>query len=335
MRHGISIFLMVVAFLCFGCSVDDSFLETNDGFNGMEQIHTKVDSTYYYHNFWTYSMMRHHYYWNTEMPDSTTLDFAEHPTKFFNSLLSSQDRFSWCEVNTDYRPSGYNPGSTVSFDSVYMQSGKKIGYAIYDEFNDSADIRGFAVRMKKSQIDEMVLDLRYNPGGYASTCSDFASLFVPTGYLGELFQIQRYNETLTNEKVSKYGYGEDYVYLKSSEWFQMWGLNLDRLIVLVSERTASASEALIVGLRPYMEVVVIGTKTCGKDVGSYTIADSDYRYQLQPITFKYYNALNESTPEDGIIPDIIVQDDMKVERGDTNEVLLKAALQYIEDNPLN
>ena len=99
--------------------------------------------------------------------------------------------------------------------------------------------------------------------------------------------------------------------------------------MLTTKNTASASEALIIGLRPYMKVITIGTTSCGKDVGSYTIADNRYKYQLQPITFRYYNALNYSTPVTGIVPDIQVQDDLSHQRGDTNEALLHAAINYL------
>ena len=96
--------------------------------------------------------MRHHYYWNTEMPDSSTLDFTVDPAKFFTTLLSEKDRFSWCEVNRDYKTRGVNPGSTVPFDSVYVFNNQKIGYPIYDQFDDNVDIRSFAVRMKSAKI---------------------------------------------------------------------------------------------------------------------------------------------------------------------------------------
>ena len=182
----------------------------------------------------------------------------------------------------------------------------------------------------------MILDLRYNPGGYVSTCNELASFFVPTEHLGKLYQQQYYNETITKEKAEKYhNNGVDSVYLKSGSWYEQWGLNLKRLIVLTTQNTASSSEALVVGLRPYMNVIVIGTQTCGKDVGSYTIVDNNYKYLLQPITFKYYNSKMESTPEEGLIPDVIVEDDKKVKRGNVEEALLKTALKFIEDNPLD
>ena len=331
MKSGILVFLFV-AFYLIGCS-EDSFLSDTDEIIDNSEVETLSNKD---NNQWIYNQMRHHYYWNTEMPDSSTLDFTVDPAKFFTTLLSEKDRFSWCEVNRDYKTRGVNPGSTVSFDSVYVFNNQKIGYAIYDQFDDNADIRSFAVRMKSAKISEMILDLRYNPGGYVSTCNELASFFVPTEHLGKLYQQQYYNKTITKEKAEKsQNNGVDSVYLKSGSWYEQWGLNLKRLIVLSTINTASSSEALVVGLRAYMDVVIIGTQTCGKDVGSYTIVDNNYKYMLQPITFKYYNSRMESTPEEGLIPDVIVEDDKKIKRGNVDEALLKAALKYIEENPIN
>lgn len=333
MKSGILVFLFVNCLFIIGCSEEDSFLPVG---NVKIETSDKQDKENIFNNRWIYSQMQYHYLWNTEMPDSSKLDLTIDPVKFFTTLLSEKDRFSWCEVNRDYKTRGVNEGSTVSFDSVYVLKNKKIGYAIYDQFDDNADIRSFAVRMKKSEINEMILDLRYNPGGYVSTCNELASFFVPKEHLGKLYQQQYYNETITKEKAEKYhNNGVDSVYLKSGSWYEQWGLNLKRLIVLTTQNTASSSEALVVGLRPYMNVIVIGTQTCGKDVGSYTIVDNNYKYLLQPITFKYYNSKMESTPEEGLIPDVIVEDDKKVKRGNVEEALLKTALKFIEDNPLD
>lgn len=331
-KTGISKFLLVCLFL-LGCSTEDSFLENKDEIiddSSTEEL-SNIDN-----NQWIFTQMKHHYYWNSEMPDSSKIDFTIDPVKFFNTLLSNKDRFSWCEINRDYQARGVNQGSTVSFDSVYVLNNQKIGYAIYDQFDDNADIRSLAVKMKNAKIDEMILDLRYNPGGYVSTCNELASFFVPTEHLGKLYQQQYYNKTITKEKAEKYhNNGVDSVYLKSGSWYEQWGLNLKRLIVLSTKNTASSSEALVVGLRPYMSVIVIGTQTCGKDVGSYTIVDNNYKYLLQPITFKYYNSRMESTPEEGLIPDVIVEDDKRIKRGNVDEALLKSALKYIEENPIN
>lgn len=360
------------------------------------------------HNEWTYRQMSHHYFWYTEMPDSSTVDFSLEPPKFFEALKSRQDRFSWCEANTEYQKDTgsasigfeYQPyrdkkgnlinqilyvesaqlkkeglkrgmwvsisqnspqevtlqkghikdgifvkekdirymlstirntslNSTVSLDSVYSINGQKIGYVIYDNFEASTDVIQIAVKFKNKGIDNLILDLRYNPGGYVATAEYLASLIVPHQALGKIYQKQRYNDKITQEETSELNNGYRYVYFHTEASMASRNLNLPRVVILTTENTASASESTIIGLRPYMQVITIGTTTYGKDVGSYTIADNRYKYQLQPITFRYYNALNDSTPESGIPPTIRVDDDLSHERGDTREALLKTALEYL------
>lgn len=227
---------------------------------------------------------------------------------------------------------GRNLAPTISLDSIYTINDKRIGYFIYDQFDSSTDVAQIAIKLKNKGIDELILDLRYNPGGYVSTSNYLASLLVKSEHLGKLFQIQKFNDKLTNERINNGKKEYDFVYLNKGSVTSNRNLNLKRLIVLTTKNTASASESLIIGLRPYMDVVTIGTTSCGKDVGSYTIADNRYKYQLQPITFRYYNALNDSTPTTGIIPDIEVADDLNHERGDTNEALLKTAINYLIGN---
>lgn len=327
MKSGVLFFLIV---MLASCSTADSYLETEEKTSHNEALEQENRRN----NLWIYSQMLHHYYWNENMPDSTNLDFLKEPGDFFTSLKSKEDRFSWCEANSNYSTKGINIGSTLSFDSLYLIDNRKIGYVIYDQFNSNTAVQELAIKMKSRNIDELIIDLRYNPGGYVATAVDLASYVVPYKYLGQLFQIQCFNSVITREKMEKrHDKGRDSVYLYSTDWYRKWGLNLPRLFVLMTNSTASASESLIIGLKPYMKIITIGTTSCGKDVGSYTIADDNYKYQLQPITFKYYNALNESTPTTGIVPDIYVEDDLEHQRGDTNEALLKAAIEYLRNEP--
>lgn len=227
---------------------------------------------------------------------------------------------------------GRNLAPTISLDSIYTINSKRIGYFIYDQFESSTDVAQITIRLKNLGIDELILDLRYNPGGYVSTSKYLASMLAPKESLGKLYILQRYNDFQTKVKKDNGESGVDSVFLDKGFITIDRNLDLKRLVVLTTKNTASASEALIIGLRPYMDVVTIGTTSCGKDVGSYTIADNRYKYQLQPITFRYYNALNDSTPTTGIIPNIEVADDLNHERGDVNEALLKTAIDYLMGN---
>ena len=233
-------------------------------------------------------------------------------------------------INLNTRSQNLAP--TISLDTIYTIKDKRIGYFVYDQFNSSTDVSQIAIRLKNRGIDELIIDLRYNPGGYVHTSNYLASILAPIESLGKLYQLQRFNKIQTKIKQEKGGSGVDSVFLDKGFIASQRNLNLGRIVVLTTKNTASASESLIIGLRPYMDVVTIGTTSCGKDVGSYTIADNRYKYQLQPITFRYYNALNDSTPTTGIIPDIEVADDLDHERGDVNEALLKTAINYLIGN---
>lgn len=236
------------------------------------------------------------------------------------------------KIKLDKVTRGRNLAPTIPLDSIYTVNNKRIGYFIYDQFESSTDVAQITIRLKNLGIDELILDLRYNPGGYVATSKYLASMLAPKEALGKLYQLQRYNNIQTKIKIDNGGSGVDSVFLDKGFVTLDRNLDLKRLVVLTTKNTASASESLIIGLRPYMDVVTIGTTSRGKDVGSYTIADNRYKYQLQPITFRYYNALNDSTPTTGIIPNIEVADDLNHQRGDLNEALLKTAINYLIGN---
>lgn len=330
MKFGIFLYLTIIFFFV-GCSTEDSFLEPKDDI-------IDDNENYFYDNIvqnkWTYKQMLYHYYWYKDMPDSTQLDYTQDPFTFFSSLLSPKDRFSWTEINRNFKESSTSTRSSISqcSDSIYYIDDKRIGYVIYNSFEDSPEVRTIFNKLKSRQANELILDLRLNGGGLVSTCNLIASYIAPIEALGKPFQIQRHNDKICYTKLSKDNpEGLDTVYLQNSYWYIERTLNLKRLFVLISDKTASASEALVYGLKPYMEVITIGQQSVGKNVGSYTVADNSYKYQIQPITFRYYNALMDSVPDSGIVPDIKVESISSISKGDTNEPLLKAALQYIEN----
>lgn len=229
---------------------------------------------------------------------------------------------------------------TVYLDSIYYVNSHKVGYLCYLKFDDIADLVPSIERFYDTQIDEMVLDLRYNPGGYVNTCKYLSNSIVnEKGYNG-IFQQCTYNDILTADYEKSTGSGisvnrfsipnNGHNVLGSP----MYGLNLKRVFILTSKNSASASEAAIISLRPYMEVIIIGEQTYGKGVGSWTIRDTKYKYQLQPITMRYHNALMETTPDDGIAVDYFIPDGystLKNELGDVNEPLLAKALDLISE----
>lgn len=303
---------------------------------------------------WVYRQMNRHYLWREDMPDSTSCDYTIDPVTFFNRLLSSKDRFSYCERNINYtgpQEIGKNneddfgfivtrsSSNSVLLDTIYTIKDTKVGYFCYLKFEDTTELAPVIKRFLEANIDELVIDLRYNPGGYVSTCKYLCNSVVHESAYGKVFQSQGFNNLLSEELFKQSGSRLENEYFdfpsnagEKQLGTPLYGLNMYKVYVLTSNRTASASEALIVCLKPYSEVVVIGERTVGKGVGSYTIKDYKYKYELHPITLRYYNAETESTPDDGIIPDYEVSggyNTRKKDIGNIGEPLLKMAFKLI------
>lgn len=229
--------------------------------------------------------------------------------------------------------------NSVYLDSIYTINGRKIGYLVYLEYEEISDLEPVMNYFYDKGIDELILDLRYNSGGYVSTCKYLCNSIIPEEGYDSIFQQCTHNSVLSKEYLHLYGDSITREYYKhpTNDSFdilgtRLYGLNLSRLCVLTSQYTASASEATIICCRPFMDVIVIGEQTVGKGVGSTTFYDSKYKYMLQPIIMRYHNALMETTPDTGIEPMIEVVDGYntsKKELGDLEEPLLAEAVSYL------
>lgn len=230
--------------------------------------------------------------------------------------------------------------STILLDSVYNLGDKRVGYLCYLEYGKVEDLEKPLKKFSSKNITDLILDLRYNPGGYVSTCRFLCNCIVPEKGYNQIFQQCSYNNILSLEYYKSSGDFRTYSYfqqpgetLGEQLGAVLTALQLDKLVVLTSSHTASASEATIVCLRSYMDVFTIGEQTVGKGVGSWKISDSRFRYAIQPITMRYYNADGVSTPDEGITPDIYIADGYsvgKLQIGDKDEKLLSSALNYIQ-----
>lgn len=302
-----------------------------------------VEGVYIQENQWIYHQMNRHYLWRQDLPDSLACNYLLDPVSFFKSLLSTRDRFSYCEHNDSY--SQYTRGISdvlnpvaVLCDSIYAVGEHRVGYLCYRSFQDAEDLEPVMKHFYEEHITDLVLDLRYNGGGLISTCQYLCSSIVPESAYGQLMEYLQYNELITQERIRK-GQTATYQYRfrKATDGqptlgLQVYGLRLTRLYVLTSRQTASASESTVICLRPYMSVVTIGEQTTGKGVGMETLHDSRYKYQLVPITFRYYNVQDETVPDDGLTPDVPVGGALDVSQsqiGCCEEPLLHEALSLI------
>jgi carboxyl-terminal processing protease len=226
--------------------------------------------------------------------------------------------------------------------TVFDYPGKKVGYYVYNFFASGVSETGkeydnemaaIFADFKTQGITDLVLDLRYNSGGSETSTIKLASLIAPGVTTTNLFTRWEYNQGLTNYLQGQYG-SSFFLRNFSNEANNIGPLNGNRLYVLTRNRTASASELIINGLRPYMEVFIIGDTTVGKNVGSISIYEENDRrnkWGMQPIIVKSYNKNNESDYDEGFIPNLADKDNNLVilPLGDPQENLLSKALEQI------
>lgn len=213
---------------------------------------------------------------------------------------------------------------------VIAHEGKKVGYVMYNGFasKQEDDLKNAFIDLASQQINELVIDLRYNPGGSVST-SQFLAGLIAGEHAGKVF-----GKIVFNQKLSKYNEEIDIV----NSGIQ---LGLNRIIFLVTSSSASASEMMINGLDPYMDVVLIGTKTSGKNVGSNLIYDyiddkqeiknPNHTWALLPITFGIFNSVGFGDYGNGFTPNIKLNEDFDNLGilGDVDEPMLQKALDFI------
>lgn len=219
--------------------------------------------------------------------------------------------------------------------SIIEEGNKKIGYLVYTQYLSQYDdeMRNVFGEFKAAGINELVLDLRYNGGGYISSATTLSSLIGPGVSSSKVCYRDEWNANITkqfdNDSFTKYFNNEA----------NNIGSSLSRVFVLTSGGTASASELTMNNLLPYMEVIQIGDNTYGKNVGSITIDDDQNRWAwgMQPIVLRTVNANGDSDygTKEGFTPDVKVSDNRLpfAPFGDKSETLLSAAIEYINGGP--
>src|SRR5258705_4545960 len=205
---------------------------------------------------------------------------------------------------------------TVSLTQVYNIGGRRIGYIFFRNFVEpsyEALDKAFA-ELSAARVDDLVLDLRYNGGGLVNVAQHLAS------YIGGV---------ITDGQVfAEYFHNDKNTFRNHSIRFENkpQRLTLDRLIVVTTGGSSSASELVINALRPFMPVVVVGSRTYGKPVGQYGIEFCDKL--LAPVSFALRNANGEGDFFDGFAPDCAAPDDADHQLGDPEEESLKEALTF-------
>ncbi|TBO41182.1 S41 family peptidase [Pedobacter kyonggii] len=252
----------------------------------------------------------------------------------------------------------------ILFTNVYTVGTKKVGYIVFNSFTDnvSAAINSVFSSFATQGVSELVVDLRYNGGGYVSTAIQMINLAAPAGETGNTMFTSHYNnylqsittaqrkasvlahqpllddggklQTFTTGVNGKYATYADLNYSPTAadniEKFAKSGsLTLNRVYFIVTGSTASASELTINSLKPVMDVKLIGTTTYGKPVGFFPIRID--KVDMYIPEFETKNKLGVGGYYSGLTVDKESAEDLTKAWGDETETLLAYALLYAKN----
>ena len=236
-----------------------------------------------------------------------------------------------------------NMGASVAMEinpflinTVLEVEGKKIAYLVYNEFATGPNNEGtesvyngqmkqIFAQFKTQSPDAFILDLRYNNGGYLQCAQALGSLLAPATAMGQDFVNLTFNAQ-ANPQVIRYPFDTQYADAN---------LNLNKVYILTGSQTASASEAVINGLIPYMgaeNVILIGTKTEGKNVAMSSFKNEAHGLTLWPVIAYVSNANNEGEYSEGFEPTYKLDENTISQwypLGNPEEYLLKNTISLI------
>ncbi|MFP5080990.1 S41 family peptidase [Pedobacter sp. JCM 36344] len=223
--------------------------------------------------------------------------------------------------------------SPIYKSNVLTAGSKKIGYLAYARFSNSSNsiaaLNAIFEDFASKGVTDLIVDLRYNGGGYVSTAEHLVNLIAPSTASGVMY-IEHYNNNLKNRKTTDASIlknqplldANDKVQLKANgtlityadidysianntnNFAKKGGLgNVKNIVFLVSGGTASASELVINSLRPQMTVTLVGKTTYGKPVGFFPIK-LENRYDVYLSLFETKNALGVGGYYNGMPADI-------------------------------
>lgn len=243
-------------------------------------------------------------------------------------------------------------------DTVLTAGAQKVGYLAYSRFSmlssSQAPLEAAFSNFASKNVTSLIIDLRYNGGGYTQTAEELINLIAPSTLKDKTMYIEYFNDLMQNGKapilkqqlyldanghtVDYNGHKATYADLDYSiagntyKFSKAGSLNtVKQVIFIVSGNTASASELVINSLKPYLTVKLVGSQTYGKPVGFFGVKIDAYTVYMS--NFYMQNANGDGNYFQGMAPDMAVGDDVTHDFGDANEHCISAALNYISGHP--
>jgi C-terminal processing protease CtpA/Prc len=217
----------------------------------------------------------------------------------------------------------FTVNSVLLYDTLHLSSGLT-GHLVFDAFIEpsSQELATAFAFFREQNIKDLILDLRYNSGGILGVAVELASYIGGSPLEKKIFLKTEYNDKLssTNDTATFKAVGSP--------------LTVTRLVTINTRSTASASEAVINGLEPYISVTCLGDTTDGKPSGM-NLWSFENTYVFAPVTFMLVNALDQGDYFDGIYPDKYVPDDITRDFSDRKEECLMEAINFLETGSLS
>lgn len=274
-------------------------------------------------------------------PSSYTITLAEIQE---NGIVQTEETITLSKEEYNTNP--------VYVKKTFDLNGITVGYLMYNSFTADYDehLNTAFADLKASGVTELVLDLRYNGGGSVATAVGLAGM-ITGQFNGEIFSKQQWNDRYQNawDEESYIDRFRDKITLDrgtdNERDVPLNSLGLDQVYILTTKRSASASELVINGLKPYIDVIQVGGTTTGKFQASVTLYDSpnfrregaseNHTYAIQPLIYKSSNAKGVTDYINGLEPTIAIGENLREMGvlGDETEPLLKAALNDIQNLP--
>lgn len=227
--------------------------------------------------------------------------FVKNPSEACTFTLGSYNGEQFDTLNVVQMPAPRKVTTNNLLESHFITSGnRKAFYMLYNEFGlaDEKQLKSVFAQLAGQQFDDIILDLRYNPGGFVNTSQVLTSNLAPADAMNQIFL-----KMSSNDKINK---TETYL-IDSKLLGSSVPLTYQNLYVITSNVTASASEILINGLRPYMKgkMYQVGEATFGKNVAQSRFTDQRApQVELWLTTFSTRNSEDFGDYfEDGLKPD--------------------------------
>ena len=245
---------------------------------------------------------------------------------------------------------------------VFDVGGKKVGYLFFNSFTLAScmDLADAGRYFRSEGIDGLILDMRYNGGGFVVTETALASMLAPEAEVraGSVFETAVYNDILSKEwGDEKTSFTEQYTYTFNGSNYTVdisdANMGIKHLYAILTEDSASASESLLVGLMPYLDVKIFGQQSSGKYCTGIMYRASNWykdydkslddkqkelgkqysdKWGIYVMIGRYADKFgNTPCMPDGFKPDFVVEDrpTEPYQLGDEREAMLSAVLSYL------